>query len=186
MNYERSEGGILLPINKIIMGGKFKFEHRRWEESHKNGGWYDTIDEWDVDNLVVNEGLNHILNTEFNSGTPVSSWFLGLFQGNYTPVSTDTAANIATNSTECSSYTSPTRPAWTPASASGQSITNSASQATFTFNASVTVYGAFLISNSTIGGTSGVLFAAAQFSAAKNVVNLDQLLVTYTFNASST
>lgn len=189
MNYERSDGGILLPINKLLMGGEFHFEHRR-----PHDGWqdddelliYHTIDEWDVENLVVNEGLNHILNTEFNAGTPISSWFLGLFQGNYTPVATDTASVIAVNSTECSSYTSATRLAWTPAAPSAQSITNSASPATFTFNASQTIYGAFLISNSTISGTAGVLFSAAQFSASKSVVNLDQLLLTYTFNASST
>jgi hypothetical protein len=143
------------------------------------------IDEFECKNLVVNEGLNDMLNTYFNSGTQLTSWYLGVFQGNYNPVATDTAAVIAANSTECSSYTSATRPAWTPASASGQSITNSASKATFTFNASQTVYGAFLISNSTIGGTSGKLFSAAQFSASKGVVNLDQLLLTYTFNASS-
>lgn len=189
MNYERSRGNILLPSTKILLGGKFHFEHRRpiqrLEEKPAGTKFYELIDEWDVENIVVNEGLNHLLNTEFNAGTPVTSWFIGIFQGNYTPVATDTAANIAANSTECSSYTSPTRPAWTPAAAASQSITNSGSPATFTFNASQSVYGAFLISNSTIAGTTGTLFSAAQFGAAKSVVNLDQLIITYTFNASS-
>jgi hypothetical protein len=180
MNFERSSGGILLPKNEILLGGVLHIEHRRLFRDE-----YETIDEWDEHNLVVNQGLNHLLNTEFDAGTPVSSWFIGLFQGNYTPVATDTAANIAANSTECSSYTSATRPAWTPAAATAQSISNSGSPATFTFNASVTVYGGFLISNSTIAGTAGVLFSASQFGAAKPVVNTDQLIITYTFNASS-
>lgn len=182
MHYERSPGGILLPKHELLLGGTFHVRHQRWNEDWER---YIIEDEFDVENIVVNEGLNHLLNTEFNAGTPVTSWFIGIFQGNYTPVATDTAANIAANSTECSSYTSPTRPAWTPAAASAQSITNSGSPATFTFNASQAVYGAFLISNSTIAGTAGVLFSAAQFGAAKSVVNLDQLIITYTFNASS-
>lgn len=189
MNFQRNAGGILTPKpQQLILGGTFHCEHRRFKEYRVVGGWekiYQTIDEWDVHNLVTNEGLNHLLNTEFDAGTPVTSWFIGIFQGNYTPLSTDTAANIASNSTECSSYTSPTRPAWTAAAASSQSISNTASPATFTFNGSVTVYGAFLISNSTISGTSGTCFSAAQFGASKAVVNTDQLIITYTFNAAS-
>lgn len=176
MKFERSPGGILLPKHKLIVAGRYECELVRKGE---------VIDKWACDNLVVNEGLNALLNIMFNSSSQITSWFLGIFQGNYTPVSTDTASVIATNSTECSSYTSATRPAWTQAAASAQSITNAANRATFTFNASQTIYGAFLISNSTIGGTTGTLFSAAQFSASKNVVNLDQLLLTYTFNASS-
>jgi hypothetical protein len=143
------------------------------------------IDAWEQSNLVVNEGLNSLLNVYLNGGTQIPSWFLGVFEGNYTPIATDTAVTISGNSTESSAYTSATRPQWNPAAASGQAITNSANRATFTFNATKTIYGAFLISNSTIGGTSGTLFSAARFSSAKNVVNLDQLLLTYTFGASS-
>jgi hypothetical protein len=141
------------------------------------------IDEWEDHNLVVSQGLNDNLNTYFNSGSQITSWFMGLYQGNYVPVATDTAATIAGNSTECSSYSSATRPAWTQAAPSGQSITNAASRATYTFTGNVTVYGAFLISNSIIGGTAGVLFAAAQFGASKAVVTSDQLLLTYQINS---
>lgn len=183
MGYVARKSGLWVPEEldhgrqeKIKMGGRFIGQIVRKGE---------VIDEFDVHNLVVNQGLNDNLNTYFNAGAQITSWYMGIFQGNYTPVASDTASSIASNSTECSSYTSSTRPAWSPAVPSGQSITNSASRATFTFNASVTVYGGFLISNNTIGGTAGVLFAGAQFGAAKSVVNLDQLLLTYTFAASS-
>jgi hypothetical protein len=143
------------------------------------------IDEFEVENLVVNEGLNDLLNVYFNSGTQKPSWYMGLFEGNYTPVATDTAAGIASAATESSAYASATRPAWTPASPASQSITNAASRASFVFNATKTIYGAFLISNNTKGGTAGVLFSASRFASAKNVASADELLLTYAFSASS-
>ena len=143
------------------------------------------IDEFDFDNLVTDEGLTSMLGVNFHADAQITSWYLGVFEGNYTPVSSDGAATIASNATESSAYTSSTRPAFTPAAAAAKAITNTASRATFTFNASKTIYGAFLISSSVIGGTTGVLFSAARFSAAKVVQNTDQLLLTYTFNAAS-
>ena len=137
------------------------------------------IDEWEIKNLVVNQGLNDILSVYFNAGSQKTSWFMGLFQGNYAPVLTDTAANWAANATEASSYSSATRPAWTPAAPASQSITNSASPSSFTFTANLTLYGIALISNNVIGGTAGTLVSEATFAAPKAVSTNDQLLVTY-------
>ena len=179
MEFERSRGGILLPKHDQLVGhGCYHFEHIRKGE---------IIDAWDEDNLVVNQGLNYLLGVALKGTTPVTNWYLGIFQGNYAPVATDTGANVAANSTECSSYTSATRPLWQAAAPSSQNITNSANPAVFTFNASVTIYGAFLISDATIGSSSGsdTLWGEAAFAAAKAVNNLDQLLVTYGFTASS-
>jgi hypothetical protein len=143
------------------------------------------IDEWEDDNLVVNEGLNSLLSIMFNGGTQITTWYVGCFEGNYTPVATVTAATITSASTECTAYTSSTRPEYTEAAPSAQSITNSASRASFVFNATKTIYGAFLVSSSTKSGTAGTLFSAARFSTSKAVENLDELLLTYTFAASS-
>jgi hypothetical protein len=56
--------------------------------------------------------------------------------------------------------------------------------ATFTINATVTVGGAFLTSDNTKGGTSGVLFSAADFESPgdRAVVSGDTVTVTYTFS----
>jgi hypothetical protein len=173
---------------KLVMGGRFHITHRRLVKADLfDGPAWETLSEEEVDNIVVNQGLNHILGVELQGVTQKPAWYLGLFQGNYTPVATDTAATIYGNATECSSYTSATRPLWQPAAASGQSISNVANPAVFTFNASVTVYGAFLTSLATIGGGGGsdILFAAAQFATSKAVSATDQLLVTYQFNAAS-
>lgn len=176
MDFKRSAGGVLMPANQLLMGGKFHGQIVR------DGR---VIDEWEDTNLVVNEGLNHILNTVFHAGTPVTTWYLGLFEGNYTPAATVTAATISSASTECTAYDEATRQEYVEAAASSQSITNAASKATFTINATKTIYGAFLISNSTKSGTSGTLMSAARFGSAKAVADDDQLLLTYTFGASS-
>lgn len=176
MNYGRSGGGILMPQQDIKLGGRFLVDHVRDGK---------VIDQFAFDNLVVNEGLDHILNTVFHGGTQVGTWYLGLFEGNYTPISTVTAATIAAAATECTAYTESQRQEYNEAAASAQSITNSANRATFTFNATKTIYGGFLVSNPTKSATSGVLLSAARFNASKQVTTDDQLLVTYTFNASS-
>jgi hypothetical protein len=63
-------------------------------------------------------------------------------------------------------------------------ISNASSPAVFNIDATDTVGGAFLISDSTKGGTTGVLFSAADFDAPgdRNVSNGDTITVTYTFD----
>jgi len=158
------------------IGGKFTFELVRDGK---------VIDKWEEKNLVVNEGLNHLLNVYLGATAKVGTWFVGLFEGNYTPISSLTAATVAADAVESSAYAEATRPEWVDAAAVTQQITNSASKATFTINATKTIYGAFLVSDSTKGGTTGTLFAASRFSAARSVVADDQLLVTYTVQATS-
>jgi len=63
-------------------------------------------------------------------------------------------------------------------------ISNSASPSVFSINGSTTVGGAFLTSDSTKSGTSGILFSAADFQSPgdRTVVNGDTLNVTYQFS----
>lgn len=172
----KTKGGVLLPALGVEVAGAYRGQIVRDGE---------VIDDFECPNLVVNEGLNSLLDIMFHGTTQIGTWYLGLFEGNYTPVATLTAASVTANATESIAYDESTRPAFNEAAASGQSITNSANRATFTFNATKTIYGAFLVSNSAKSGTSGVLFSAARFSTAKNVVSGDQLLLAYTFNATS-
>lgn len=142
------------------------------------------IDEWEDTNLAVAQGLTSMLGVYFHGDTQLSLWYIGLFEGNYTPVDGVTAATIASASTETTAYTSSTRPLYSPAAAASKAITNAASRASFTFNADKTIYGAFLISDSTKSGTSGTLFSAARFTNSKVVANGDELLMTYAFSLS--
>lgn len=156
--------------------GRFFWEHVREGK---------VIDSGYFDNLVVNEGLTNMVGVTLCGVTQISSWYFGVFEGNYVPVATDTAANIAANSTECTAYQEATRPLFVPAVPTGPSCTNSANKAVFTFNANKTIYGAFLISNNVKGGTSGKLFSGAQFTSSKSVTPTDQLLISYTHNVAS-
>lgn len=174
--YEVNDSGeIYLPASKIFLGGVF--EHEIIRNGKSLGVCRDR-------NTVVNEGLNHILSVVFNAGSQITTWYLAPFEANYTPVATDTAANIASNSTECTAYDEATRVQWVEAAPSGQSITNAANKATFTFNASKTIYGAFMASASGKSATTGTLMAASKFSAARPVVALDAILLSYIFSAS--
>ena len=174
-NYEETESGILLPEHKVKIGGVFTTEVIRDGQS---------LGITEDHNIVVDEGLDHILSVIFNAGTQVTTWYVGIFEGNYTPLSTDTAANITANSTESTAYTEANRVTWTEAAPSSQQITNSASKATFTINATKTIYGAFLVSTNTKSGTTGTLMSASKFAASRAVVNLDELLITYTISAA--
>ena len=166
----------LIPAGNFRVGGVFNGQIVRDGK---------VIDEFECQNLVANEGLNSLLNVYLGGGSAIPTWYLGLFQGNYTPVATITAAAIASTATECVDYDEANRQTFVPASAASQAVTNAANRAAFTFNATRTVYGAFLISSSVKNGTAGVLFSAARFGTAKNVVDDDQLLLTYSFSASS-
>jgi len=162
-------GDLLLPAQKLILP--------------RRGDHFRILD-WVAPNLVTNEGLNHILNVQFAGTAQVATWYLGVFEGNYTPVAGDTAATFPGSATECTAYDESARPAFVEVASTAKSITNTASPAVFTFNATKTIYGAFLTSVATKSSVSGTLFAAARFPASRAVVDNDVLNVRYTINAS--
>ncbi|RPJ55720.1 MAG: hypothetical protein EHM12_11670 [Dehalococcoidia bacterium] len=139
-------------------------------------------------NLVVNQGLQDMNAKYFTGTTYTATWFLGLYgaAASNNPVAGDTAATHA-GFTEIVPYSNATRPACTfgtPTTADPSVATNSASPAAFNINATATVGGAFLISNNTKSGTTGVLFSASDFASPgdRTVASGDTLNVTYTFS----
>lgn len=175
MNTILSNGGVLVPAGMSVAGV--------WEGELRRAGR--VIDRFVDKNLIVNEGLNNVLDVYFHNIAQATTWYIGVFEGNYTPIATVTAATIAAASTESTAYANATRPDYVEAAAASQSITNSASKASFVFNATKTIYGAFLVTDNTKSGTSGVLFSAARFSNPKAVESGDELLLTYTITAAS-
>lgn len=130
-------------------------------------------------NIIVTEGLNHILDTQFHAGTQVSTWYIGL-KGAGTPVGGDTLGSHASWS-EVTDY-SGNRKEWTEGAASAGSMTN-ASSVDFSITGTATVAGAFLSSVDT--GTSGTLYGVVDFSSARSVLSGDTLQVTVTVTAAS-
>jgi len=139
-------------------------------------------------NLVVNVGLQDMNTQYFKGATYTAAWYIGLYGAgaSNTPAASDTASSHA-GWTEIVPYSNATRPAatfGTATTADPSVISNSASPASFSINATATVGGAFLISNSTKSGTTGILFSASDFQSPgdRAVVSGDTLNVTYTFN----
>lgn len=141
---------------------------------------------WSVDpNLVVTEGLAYLLNAALRSQPQVATFYLGVFAGNYTPIASDTAANIATNSQEFADYTAATRIAWNIGSVANNRVSNSANTAVFTVNSATSIYGAFLVSESAKQSGSGILIAASRFAARRDLTLAnDELIVQYDFTAA--
>lgn len=143
-------------------------------------------------NLVVNQGLQDMNAKYFTGSTYTAAWYIGLYgaAASNNPVAGDTAASHA-GFTEIVPYSNATRPACTfgtPTTANPSVATNSASPAAFNINATATVGGAFLISNNTKSGTTGVLFSASDFTSPGDrvVASGDTLNVTYTFSLTAT
>lgn len=169
--FEKTETGIFLPGAKVNIGGVFS----NWLNDDEDGIIHSG-------NIVVNEGLNHILDIVFSNGTQQATWYVGLYKNNYTPLATDTAsvfAGVGKGNEITTEVNEVVRQTYTEPGPSGQAITNVASPATFTANQAVTAYGAFLISDNTMGGVTGVLAAASLFPAQRDMVNTDVLNVTY-------
>jgi hypothetical protein len=145
---------------------------------------------WEADkhNLVVNAGLKDMNDKYFTGSGYTAAWYIGLYGSGATnnPAASDTAASHP-GWTEITPYSNATRPACSfgaATTADPSVITNSSSPAQFSINATETIGGAFLISDNTKGGTTGVLFSAVDFSSPgdRAVVSGDTLLVTYTFS----
>jgi hypothetical protein len=182
LNFDQSVGALLEKLrkpdpSKFSPKGKFVVEH-----TDKDGNLKGV---YEFNNDIVNEGRNDILGVYFHSDsqTASTSWFIGLISnsGYSALANTDTMASHA-GWTEFTGYSQSTRVAWGPGAASSQSITNG-TPATFDINATGTVKGIFITSNSTKGGTTGKLWATALFTADVPVTSGDQLKVTYTVNA---
>lgn len=131
-----------------------------------------------IPNLVTTVGRNDVLQQYYTGTTYTAAHFVGL-KGVGTVAAGDTMASHAGWS-EVTSYDEATRQPLSMGTASSGSINNSASRADFTINATVSVAGAFIGTNGTKGGTTGVLVGAADFSQVRNLVDDDTLSVQIT------
>ena len=130
-------------------------------------------------NLVVDGGINFILDTALSGTAQDTTFFIGL-KDTGTVLSTWTLASL----TEITAIYTGNRPAWTEDNtADDESVSNSAFPASFSITGTDTVFGAFLATVDT--GTAGTLIAAKDFAASQAVNSGDTLNVTYTINATA-
>ena len=142
-----------------------------WSQEFKNG--------------TTNVGLDNVLSVYLGAGSQTLTWFMGLIDnaGFSTLAAGDTISSHAGWS-ESTVYSESVRQTWNPAAVSGQVISNTTS-VNFSINGTVTIAGAFLVSNSTKGGSTGILWATGQFTSAQALISGQTLRVTYTCTASA-
>ena len=176
-------GVIVRPIARYALGMKSLYRVECFDR-HGTLKWVE-----EVPNIVVNEGLDDLLDKYFKGSAYTAAHYVGLVDNaNFTAYAAgDVAGQInGTNGwDELTAYTEGNRPALTLGTVSGQSVDNSASKAQFSINATKTVRGAFAVTNNTKAGTSGTLYGAADFATARAVENGDTVNVTVTLTAAS-
>jgi len=143
--------------------------------------WRDTIK-----NLVVDEGLDDVLDKYLKGSAYTAAHYVGLTDGTPTPNAADTMASHA-GWAEVQLYDEAARQTATWGAVSGKSVDNSASKAVFTISTNATtIGGCFLCTNSTKGGTTGTLYGVGAFTAGNKVLDAADILnVTVTATAAS-
>jgi hypothetical protein len=161
----------------------------------RQSGRYD-IEIWSADgqtlkfkgsakNGTASVGLESLLNVGFRASTQITAWYLGLISnsGFVQLAAADTLASHAGWS-ELTTYSSATRPQWTPlaaaATSSGVTTVANSTVVSFTLSGTGSVRGVFLASASDKGGTTGTLYSHAVLDAgATAFTDGDVLKVTY-------
>jgi len=171
-NYQMTEQGIYFPKQGILAQGEYfdRINGGEWQTTH---------------NLVVNEGLAHLLNVAMGTTAKPAGYYLALFSGATAPAANWTAANFSSVAAEIVSmtegYTNATRPQWTPQNTTTNSIDNfnAVAKVTIATSSQLTVTGAALLTNSTKGGTTGTLISASKYTAARVFQNGDEYEIGY-------
>lgn len=150
-----------------------------------------------VPNLVTTQGLNDLLGKYLKGSAYTAAFFVGLIDNaNFSALNAaDTAAKITTSTpsggtngwAESTAYSESVRQTLTLGSVSGGSVDNSGSPSVFSINGACTINGAFTVTSSTKGGTSGILYSEVSFGSTRTFSGGggETLTVTYTLTAAS-
>lgn len=139
-----------------------------------------------VHNLIPIEGINYLIAAGLKGVAPYPSWYIGIYEGNYTPVPADTMAAFPQSATESSAYVEGQRQPLVLGAPSLGAADNSNSMAVFTGNTTGKfIQGGFISSTPAIGASAGVLISAVRFSSPKNFDAGNVLRITAAFSISS-
>jgi len=168
-----------------MIGAKAKFGFRYVAECYRQGKliWRE-----DVGNIIPDAALNAILDILIHESTQITTWYLILYEDNFTPDGDETYA--VPGYTECTAYDEATRPEFVEAAAASQAITNGANPGVFTISATKTIYGFGLVGGGTDPNTKGdtagggTLLSVARASTNRPVVDNDIISLIGTLNAA--
>lgn len=136
-------------------------------------------------NLVTTEGLNDSLDKHLKGSNYTAAWYLGLTGATPVFAAADTMASHA-GWTEVTDYEAEARAALAFGTVSGGSVNNSTSKAGFKITEDDTdIGGAFIVSDNTKSGTSGILYGGGAFAGGnKRLGDGDTIDVTVTCTAA--
>lgn len=169
--------------NKAVACKTTLSNHYLFECYDKDGNlkWSDTID-----NLVVNAGLDDILDKYFKGSTYSAAHYVGLIDSSPTIAAGDTMSSHAGWTEVHTQYSESNREDLTLGTVSSQSVDNSSSKASFSITDTVTVGGAFITTDNTKNGSTGTLYGAGAFSGGDKAVGSgDTLNVTVTLTSAA-
>jgi len=139
-------------------------------------------------NIITDQGLNHILNVWLHAATQITTWYCVISETN-TAASSGLTYSVP-SFTELQAYDGATRPEYNEANSTAKSTTNSANKAVFTINATKTLYGAALVGGGTAATTKGdtagggTLGCYALFGSSRGVIATDIINLTYTVTSA--
>jgi hypothetical protein len=182
--FERTPTGLYFPAMQAYARGQF----REWVNDDLAGARVHG-------NLVVDQGLNYAIATSLLSGSQIllNSWFMALHAGIGPVLSSWTATNYTSNSSEITQtspegYSETNRQPWTGVADTGNtSADNVASPAVVTIvtAASLDINGAALISSNVRGGVSGTLWGAVVYATTRTLGDGDSYNVQYEFDLNT-
>ena len=120
-------------------------------------------------NLLPQAAINHIAGMLRGATAPIGDWYLGLYESNFVPTSSVTAADLPGVVGECTASAAATRPVWVDVYDGVAAIDNLASKVVFTMTAPKVIYGAFIVSSDVKAGNTGLLLSIARFATAKTL-----------------
>lgn len=172
--YERNDKGLFFAGSRLQFGGVFG--------SSVDGGPMAY-----GHNSFAGEGLNAMLDAFLSQGQQPTGLYLAPFTNNVSPTSALGAATFASTQGEYAGYTQGVRQQWVSNGAAvNQTKSNSNAPAQFTVGATAaTVYGAGLLTVSTMSATTGVLVAAGLFGTANSLNSGSVLSVEYNLTATA-
>jgi len=136
------------------------------------------------DNLVVDEGLNYILETALaNETAQVTTWYVGLLEASPSPAAGWTKTEVG--AADFVDYDEANLVAWVPEAVASKSVANDVTTADFAINQDASsIGGAYLASANTkaVEGGAAIIYSAGAFTGGNKAADSgDTLQVTATF-----
>lgn len=117
--------------------------------------------------ITTYEGLDYLNNAGLRGGTPITQWYVILFEADYTPTKSDKMSTFLASATEITAVEGATRvPINFDASVNG-TISNDSSPVEIVLTEAKTARGIAIVSAPAKGASTGILLAAGRFTSPK-------------------